>query len=364
MTNDDARGREDDPLHDAPAGTNADDPRRGAPGDGSAPATGVVATTSTTRTQVRERAARISARQKKMSMARTAVIGVVIIAALVAIAIVVTNIVTSAVNKPQVDPAGLDGDGIRVEASGVKLPSSAGNGTITSSTPPSASPAVSTVPNPNPVEVRIYVDYLSADSATFQKANARQLARLIGDGAVTVAYNPVATLASKSNGTKYSLRAAGAAACVASFAPDYFFAYNYELLAKQPALDSDGMTDDQLADLATAVGAGSPQGLRACITQGTFQPWVKLTTDKALSENLPGTQEKLADTPVILVNGVRYIGALDDPAELMQFIMAAESRAYYETPEPTATPEPSTEPTKKAAETPAAEPEPAQTPAE
>ncbi len=362
MTNEDARGREDDPMHDETDDTVTPNDASDAVDEtdpstaGGAPGTGVVPVTSTQRQQVRERAAQITARQKQMRVVRYSVIGIVLVAVLVTIAIVVTNIVGAAVNKPQVDPAGLDGDGIRVEASGVTLPTSAGNGTITT-TAPSASPEATPEENPNPVELRVYVDYLSADSATFQLANARQIARLVGDGSITATYHPVATLASKSNGTKYSLRAAGAAACVASYAPDYFYAYNYELLAKQPALDSDGMTDDQLADLAIAVGTGSPQGLRTCIKNGTFQPWVKSATDKALAENLPGTEHTLADTPVVLVNGVRYIGALDDPAELMQFIMAAESKAYYETPEPTA------EPTEEATPTPTATPTASATPA-
>ena len=56
-------------------------------------------------------------------------------------------------------------------------------------------------------------------------------------------------LTSKSNGTKYSVRAAAASACVATHAPDSFFAFNHALLSQQPAMESDGLTDRELADL-------------------------------------------------------------------------------------------------------------------
>lgn len=303
-----------------------------------------------TREQVREKAEQVKARLRRNRIIQLSVVGAVLLAIIITIAIMVTNTVSGAVNKPQVNPAGLSSDGIQITPEGAGLPVSATPGTITDST---ASPTPSPTPTPttsptekaapvDPVEIRIYVDYLSPGSATFQKANAQQLARLISDEAVTVAYHPVATMTSKSNGTRYSLRAAAAAACVASYAPNNFYAYNYELFAQQPDVDSDGMTDSDLADLAIALGAGSADSLRACIDNGTYEPWVKTVTEKATNESLPGTEKTLAEIPTVLVNGTAYIGALDDPAEFMQFIMAAESKAYYDTSTPSPAPSSST----------------------
>src|SRR5690606_34226249 len=114
-------------------------------------------------------------------------------------------------------------------------------------------------PTPDPsasasaVDVHIYVDYLSPGAGEFERANSRQLGGWINDGLVTVTYHPVSMLTASSSGTKYSLRSAAAAACVATHSPDKFYAYNHELLIDQPEVDSSGRTDVELADLAVAV---------------------------------------------------------------------------------------------------------------
>ncbi|WP_052460646.1 thioredoxin domain-containing protein [Microbacterium gorillae] len=327
--------------------------------------TGPVATDASARTQVRQRAEQVKAKQRRDRVIRRSVLLVVLVAIVAAIAVVVTSVLSDAAGKPQVAPANVTAnDGIHITADGVRLPTNAGNGTITSPTA-TATPDPSATADPAsspaaPVKVRVYFDFLDPDSATFQLANAKQLARMISDGSVDLSYHPVATLTSKSNGTKYSLRAAAASACVASYAPNYFFAYTYELLAKQPSTDGDGMTDASLADLAAAVGAGDPQGLRGCITNGTYQPWVKAATDRAKSADLPDTKQPLNKVPLVLVNGTPYIGALDDPAEFMAFVMDAESKAYYATPtaSPTDSPTPAASDTATPAPTEAATPEP------
>src|SRR5690606_28759955 len=164
-------------------------------------------------------------------------------------------------------PKGMHGDGIVVnsitDASAELVPSettpteSEAGETTEPTSQPTATPAV--------VDVHIYVDYLSPGAGEFERANARQLAGWISEGAVTVTYHPVSMLTASSNGTKYSLRAAAAAACVATPAADKSYAYNHELLVDQPEVDSDGRTDPELADLAVAVGVDNPKVVRACI---------------------------------------------------------------------------------------------------
>ena len=154
-------------------------------------------------------------------------------------------------------------------------------------------------------------------------------------------------LAAKSNGTKYSLRAASAAACMATYSPDDFFQFNNELLSRQPAVDSDGHSDAQLADLAIASGADDPKKVRTCIEKSDFTAWVKEATERAVA-GIPDTDDlALTGIPMILVNGEAYVGALDDPAEFSQFVMTSASDAFYksqETPEPEATPTPTPTP--------------------
>ncbi|MCD2499321.1 MULTISPECIES: thioredoxin domain-containing protein [Microbacterium] len=322
------------------------------------------------RQAVRAKAQRVQAAQKRWRVVRVSVLAVLALAVVAAIIVAVTLVVSSAATKPAPVPANVVDDGVQIGASAVNLPSSAGNGTLTPTSAPSASATATSAPTAAPVSVVVYSDFLDAKAATFQTANARQLAQLVSDGAITLSYHPLATLAHKSNGTKYSLRAAGAAACVASYAPDLFFAYSYELMLKQPGIDADGPTDDDLADLAIALGIPNQDGLRTCITNATYQPWVKTVTERAVEGPLPGTKATIGELPLVLINGVPYVGSLDQPAELLQAVMAAESKAYFETasPSPSATASaeaPASEPTPAPEATPATEETPAaeQTPA-
>jgi protein-disulfide isomerase len=164
--------------------------------------------------------------------------------------------------------------------------------------------------------------------------------------AATLAYYPVAMLTAKSNGTKYSLRAASAAACVGTHSPEHFFAYNNALLSQQPEVDSDGLTDAELADLAIASGSDDPKVVRNCIEKESFATWAKDATDRAL-KGLPDTDGvSLTGTPMVLVNGMPYVGALDDPKEFAQFVLTIASDAYYKeaSPTPTATSTPTPTP--------------------
>ncbi len=160
------------------------------------------------------------------------------------------------------------------------------------------------------------------------------------EDAATLTYYPVAMLTAKSNGTKYSLRAASAAACVATHSPDTFFAFNNELLANQPDVDSDGYSDTELADIAQASGAESPKVVRSCIEDEAFASWAKSATERAL-KGLPDTDDiALTGAPMVLVNGMPYVGALDDPKEFAQFVLTIASDAYYKDASPTPTPTP------------------------
>lgn len=185
------------------------------------------------------------------------------------------------------------------------------------------------------------MDYLSSGSRDFQVANVKQLSQWVDSGAATLTYYPVAMLTAKSNGTKYSLRAAGAAACVAQNSPDYFFAFNNALLTQQPGVDSDGLSDPELADLAQAVGVDGPKVVRSCIESQSYTPWVKTATEQALKELPDSGGVALTATPMILVNGTQYVGKIDDPKEFAQFVLTVASDSYYKaTPTPTVTPTP------------------------
>lgn len=308
---------------------------------------------------VREKAQQVQAKQSRARVIRTTSVVTVLVALIAVAAVIIVWTVTSATSKPLLNPANVTDDGFVVTTvSGVGAATATGSvgsdapAAVGTPTPtPTPEPAAETAtPTPTPgasersvVDIRVYVDYLSTGSHDFQVANVQQLSKWVSEGAATLTYYPVAMLTAKSNGTKYSLRAASAAACVATHSPDTFFAFNNALLAQQPELDSEGHTDAELAAMAIASGAASPKVVRSCIEGQEFASWAKSATERAL-QGLPDTKGvALTSTPMVLVNGTPYVGALNDPKEFAQFVLTSASDAYYKTP--TATPTPSVTPT-------------------
>jgi protein-disulfide isomerase len=298
-----------------------------------------VPTPRNSREAVREKAQQVHAQQFRARLMRRIIIGALAIVAIGAIGTAVTWAVSSSIAKPQLSPSGMDGDGIVVHdvsvASTEQLPASP------TQTPTEAGAEETPTPEPtvaSAVDIHIYIDYLSPGAGEFERANARQLATWISEGVVSVTYHPVSMLTANSNGTKYSLRAAAAAACVATHSADKFYAFNHELLVDQPEVDSDGRSDVELADLAVAVGIDNGKVVRDCIEDQDFVSWAKDATARALEGPLVGSDDLvLTSAPMVVVNGEEYVGALDDPAELSQFVLTVASDAEA-TPTPTPTP--------------------------
>lgn len=298
------------------------------------------------REAVREKAQQVKARQKRARILRRSLLTVGAAAVVAVGAVGVTSALSSHDSRSQAFPDAASDDGFVVTAAtGIADPLADqtvdGNASALAA---EATPTVAPTPAPTttaaPVDIRVYVDYLSTEAREFQLANAEQLSKWVSQDAASLTYYPVAMLTSKSNGTKYSLRAAGAAACVATQASDRFFAFNHELLTNQPAVDSEGYSDEKLADMAQGAGVGNPDEVRACIEDETYTGWAKAATDRAI-KGLPDTKgQTLTATPTVLVNGTPYVGRMDDPKEFAQFVLTVDSNAYYSTATPTPTPTP------------------------
>ncbi|WP_020098267.1 DsbA family protein [Microbacterium sp. 11MF] len=293
------------------------------------------------REAVREKAKRVHVRQSRARLARRISLGVLATGAVAAVAAVVVWSVTSTMGGRDLTPETASSDGFAVsDVTGVASDQGAIDDSAVEATPGSdkaATPAP-TASATAPVDIRVYVDYLSPGAREWQLANVDQLTTWVDEGAATLSYHPVSMLTAKSNGTKYSLRAAAAAACVATHDESVFFAYNTELLTRQPAMDTDGFSDVELADLAQAVGAGDPDTLRSCIEDGDYVQWAKDATERAIA-GIPDTDGlQLTGTPMILVNGQPYMGALKDAAEFSQFVLTSASDAFYTDQTPTPTP--------------------------
>lgn len=304
-----------------------------------------VPTPRNSREAVREKAQRVHAQQSRARLMRRIIIGAVAIVAVGAIGTAVTLAVSAQVSKPRLTPTGMESDGVVL----TDIAAVAGSDEVPATPSPEATEAgESASPTPEAsasekVDIHVYVDYLSPDAGEFERANARQLAGWIKEEAVTVSYHPVALLTASSNGTKYSLRSAAAAACVATHSPAQFYAFNHDLLDKQPEVGSDGLSDEDLANLAGAVGVENSKAVRSCIEEGDFVSWAKEATTRALDGPLAGSDDLvLTKAPMIVANGETYVGALDDPAEFSQFVLSVASDASREaataTPTPTASP--------------------------
>lgn len=302
------------------------------------------------REAVREKAQQVKAKQTRWRIARRSAIAVGAVAVIGVGAVGVSAALNSREGRSQALPGAAADDGFLItSASQVADPLADQTvdgtaATMAAEAVPTATPTPEPTSTAAPVDIRVYVDYLSAEAREFQSANATQLSKWVGDDAATLTYYPVAMLTSKSNGTKYSLRAAGAAACVATHASDRFFAFNHELLTNQPAADTDGYSDQQLADMAQGAGVSDVATVRSCIEDETYTGWAKAATDRAI-KGLPGTNgQALTATATVLVNGTPYVGNMDDAKEFAQFVLTVDSNAYYSTATPTPSSTPSAAP--------------------
>ena len=175
---------------------------------------------------------------------------------------------------------------------------------------------------PDAVVVSVYADYMCPYCGLFEQVNGPTLDQLRGDGTIVVEYHPVAILDGASLGTAYSTRAAAAAALVADQAPETFIAFNTALFATQPAENTAGLTDAEIA--TSARGAGVPEAVASTIEsgaylagQGSFVNWVGAATDRAAQD-----LGQLA-TPTVLIDGEPLTVDWTVPGALAQAIADA-----------------------------------------
>ena len=105
-----------------------------------------------------------------------------------------------------------------------------------------------------PVRVSLYQDYMCPFCGRFDDTNGDELNRLVAEGTIQLEIHPMSFLDRASNGTRYSTRAANAFVTAAKADPDSAMAFNDALFANQPTEGGNGLTDDQIATLATAAG--------------------------------------------------------------------------------------------------------------
>jgi protein-disulfide isomerase len=290
------------------------------------------------REAAREKAKQLRESQRKKDRRSKVVLqGSVIIASLAILAVVALVIVNS-VKTPGPGPRNMLSDGILI-------------GQDFTATPTAALKAgAEPVPNERDEEsgvisIQMYVDYFCPVCGDFEKANEDQLTTWIGSGAATVEIFPMAILDRLSQGTKYATRAANAAACVADTSPDQYYDFHNILFANQPKEGSAGLTDDELIALTAEAKVSSPRIVADCIEDQKFKNWVEDARSRAQNGPIANSNvEKIAGTPTVIVNGLKYTGALDDAKAFSSFVIQAENTNFNEkstsTPTPTPVPAP------------------------
>jgi len=171
-----------------------------------------------------------------------------------------------------------------------------------------------------------YIDYQCPYCHQFETTNNAQLKELVSSGKATLEIHPIANLDASSQGTKYSTRATNAAACVANYDPNNFFAVNAALFANQPAEGSSGLTDDRIISVLSKAGSSSDK-ISTCVKSQEFATWVGQETQRTRGAAIPNssltTQANGLGTPTVIVNGVQWNPTgndLTDPTAFTKFL--------------------------------------------
>ncbi|CAN5377764.1 hypothetical protein BH11ACT3_BH11ACT3_23160 [soil metagenome] len=293
----------------------------------------------TARETARERARELRELHSKQDKRRRLIVqSLVVFGSVLVIAIVALVLLRTQQNAGP-GPLNMLSDGIKISSGLQAVP--------TEGLKSGADPVPSSANKPGVVDIQIYMDYLCANCGTFQQKNGDQLGTWVDSGAATVEFHPIALLTTKSAGTQYSLRAANAAACVAQFAPDKFYAFHTALLTDQPKEGSAGLDDAEIVKRAQAAGVGSMGSITDCIDDQRFKPWVQAATARAIDGPIPNSDvDAIAGQLTIIVNGKEFDYATMDPNEFAQFIVQAAGESFAD--DSTATPTPTPAPTDSA----------------
>jgi protein-disulfide isomerase len=220
------------------------------------------------------------AREKTTRALTLGILGLAILGLIVAVVLILNEGAKSTMEKVDAVPAGvIEETGIPVGASG------------------EAGVQVEDVPR-----LDVYVDYMCPVCGLFEQTNGASLDEMREAGEVNLVIHPISILDRLSLDTEYSTRAAASAAWVADRAPEAFEEYNDLLFANQPAENSAGLSDAQLADLAEQAGvpADVADGIADGEADDTFREWVTAASDDA------GSLPFFTGTPTVLIDGEKF----------------------------------------------------------
>ena len=270
------------------------------------------------REEAREHAREMrEAAAKRRKRNRWLIQGSVLLAAIAA-AVVIVVVLMNVVGPAGAGPKNMLSDGIRFIGDGEKVVPVETAGLEEGADP------VADKPDPTKgVSIVVYLDYQCPFCKDFETTNGESIATWVSGGIATLEVHPVAKLDTASQGTRYSSRAANAAACVANYKPTLFLGVNAALYVNQPAEGTAGLTDSELLTVLAAESADSGE-IQNCVRTEEFKDWVAAATERT-NGAIPNSElTELPGTPTVLVNGQRYLGSLTDASEFLKFVGAID----------------------------------------
>jgi protein-disulfide isomerase len=290
------------------------------------------------REAAREKARILREEQKKKDRRTKLILQGSIILASLAIVAIIALVVVNSIKPAGPGPRNMASDGIQLS-----------QGAIATETP-GLKPGEDPVPNVRDeasgvLDIQMYVDYLCPICGQFEATNGEYISSLLENGGTTVEIHPIAILDRLSQGTKYSTRAVNAAACVADMSPNQFYDFHNQLFANQPAENTTGLTDEEIIALTVAAKVDNADKIASCIKDQSFKAWATAATARALNGPIPNSNvDKVTGTPTVIVNGLKYEGAVNDLASFQAFVLQAAGSDFNNSSTSTPTPTPSPTP--------------------
>ncbi|MDQ1598140.1 MAG: hypothetical protein QOI70_1564 [Microbacteriaceae bacterium] len=252
-------------------------------------------------------------RQRRNRIFLQSGIGIGILAVIAIIAIFIVN--GSAPKPVALGPKNMASDGVLISGPNLDVVTTPALKTTQKPVP------TKTAAHSKTVNIVTYVDYQCPYCNQFETTNQDQISSWVKAGTATLEIHPISILDPSSLGTQYSSRAANAAACVANYDPNNFFAVNKALFANQPAEQTTGLTNAKILSVLKGAGSSS-SAITSCVNRDKFAAWVTASTARVTgSTTLPNTQNgKFNGTPTVFVNGAQYSGSLTDPTAFATFV--------------------------------------------
>lgn len=145
--------------------------------------------------------------------------------------------------------------------------------------------------------VELHLDFMCPYCGQFEELNGEDVQTMIEEEEATVNIVPRNFLDTASTTGDYSSRTANAFVCVYEESPEAAITLQQLLFENQPAENSAGLTDEQIASYAKEAGAS--EETLSCLDEGTYEPWVNKVADPHGEETGSGTPFVKVDDTVL-----------------------------------------------------------------